>query len=194
MNTPIPDDRSLIEAVKKGDKQAFSALTKKWYKPIYRYAHGLLRDEHLAAEATQDVFIQAYRAIAKFEHRAKFSTWLYRITRNHCLNLLDYHKRRHRKAHEPLEGKNPERPRELPVDVSNPEQNSLEQQQQALLYAALSKLKPSFQEILLLRDLQELSYEEISSLTELPVGTIKSRLHRARNDLADLLRPQIKDQ
>ena len=79
VNTPIPDDRSLIEAVKEGDKQAFSVLTKKWYKPIYRYAHGLLRDEHLAAEATQDVFIQAYRAIAKFEHRAKFSTWLY-----HC--------------------------------------------------------------------------------------------------------------
>ena len=83
---------------------------------MYRYCYSFFRDEDISVEATQDVFLLVSKSLNSFEHKAKFSTWLYRIAKNHCLNTKAYYERRHRKKHEPLEGKNPDCVREIPSD------------------------------------------------------------------------------
>ena len=184
-------DDQLVQETKKGNKKAFGELVRRWQKKVYSQCLRYLRNPLTAEEVAQDVFVSIYKAIPNFREEARFSTWLYRIVINHCKNKSQYQNRRHQNSHEPLEGTNPEIPRQLPIDQLNAEQALQKKKVMGLLQEALNKLEEKQKSILLLRDVQGLSYEEIAEILSLPKGTVKSRIHRARMEVAKLLKGKI---
>ena len=148
-----------------------------------------MRDRQVAEEVAQDVFIAAFRALPRFRGDAKFSTWLFRIAVNHCKNRRLYKRRRRHDQHEPLEGQpredGPER--QLPSAAPGTDRALHRSEASSILQEALEHMDESYRTILVLRDIQGLPYEEISDILDLPRGTVKSRLHRARAQLARTL-------
>ena len=141
-----------------------------------------LGETALAEEATQDIFIKIYTSVHNFRKEAKFSTWLYRIATNHCINLNNRHHRRHRGQQQSFdEMHNPPSDQETPLQQL--EKRNFEEQ----LQEALHKLPDEHRVLLILRDIQDCSYEEIAEITQLNVGTIKSRIHRGRSNLRQIL-------
>ena len=167
--------------------KVFPIILRRYYQKIYRYCHSFLRDENLSAEATQEIFLQVSKGLASFEHRAKFSTWLYRIAKNHCINTKSFYERRQRKFHEPLEGSHPEVKREIPDTSRSCEESLLEEEEHQKLYAAIDQLSEEHRRVIVLRDIEEFSYEEIANMIGENIGTIKSRLFRARKHLRQIL-------
>lgn len=181
------DEELIKEHANNSNQKVFALLLRRYYQKVYRYCYSFFRDEELSIEATQDVFLSVSKSLHSFEHKAKFSTWLYRITKNHCLNTKAYYERRQRKFHEPLEGKNPNITREIPANQSSSEERLIQDEEHQRLYQAIDQLSEEHRTVILLRDIQEFSYDEIAQMTGEHVGTIKSRLFRARKHLQQLL-------
>jgi RNA polymerase sigma-70 factor (ECF subfamily) len=151
-------------------------------------------DRAIAEEVAQDVFLALYKALPRFRGDAQLSTWIYRVVVNHCKNRKLYRKRRHANKHEALEGEREEdEPQRQLADESQPGTDAGITRSEArdLVQEALEKLDEEQRHIIVLRDVQDLSYEEISEILELPRGTVKSRLHRARAQLAAVLSRRI---
>jgi RNA polymerase sigma-70 factor, ECF subfamily len=186
-------DQDLVLAFQGGDRAAFSDLMERYQAKIFTLCVRRLGDSELANEVAQDVFIAVFRSLTRFRGEAKFSTWLYRIAVNHCKNKYKYNQRRRRDFHESLdEQPDDEGPkRELPAPRSRTDASTHQAEASAILQAALERLVPEDRTLLILREIQELSYEEISEIFEVPKGTIKSRLHRARAQLAKVLSTQL---
>lgn len=188
---PSLEDAQLVSHAKAGEKAAYAELVRRWQTRVYSQCLRQLGEKSIAEEITQDIFLSIFRALPRFREEAKFSTWLFRIVINHCKNRRMYQQRRHRRGHEPIEGNNEEMPRELPTSDLNPEQELQKKRLRALLQTALGKLEEKQKQILILRDVQGLSYDEISDILDIPNGTVKSRIHRARMEVAKLLRGKI---
>jgi RNA polymerase sigma-70 factor, ECF subfamily len=184
-------DAQLVQRSKTGEREAFGELVRRWQNLVFSLCRNHLSDKALAEELTQEVFLSAFRAISGFRGQAKFSTWLVRITINHCRNAHLYHFRRRRGSHEPLEGSNPDFPRQLPTNAPTAEDDLAAKDMKRLLEEGLAKLPDPHRIVILMRDLQGLSYEEIAADLDLPLGTVKSRLHRARCELANALKGKI---
>ena len=148
----------------------------------------------IAREVAQDVFLALYRSLPKFRGDAQLSTWIYRVVINHCKNKRLYRKRRHVDFHEPLEGKrvDDDQP-ERQIAHEGPGTDSTTHQSEAeiLVREALEHLDEEQRAIIVLRDVEDLGYEEIADLLGLARGTVKSRLHRARAQLAKVLSRKI---
>jgi RNA polymerase sigma-70 factor (ECF subfamily) len=168
-------ESSWILASQRGDRRAFNRLVLKWEKAIYNVALRMLHDREDAAEATQEVFLLAFKSIRRFRRDAKFSTWVYRIALNHCLTRL---KQRPLGTHFSLDH---ERKSESPVaqlQVAGSQVRELmEQEQQNRVRFALSHLPPDQQAVIELKFFQERTFEEIAAILETPLSTIKSRLY-----------------
>lgn len=181
-------DRELVSLTKSGQKKAFEVLITRWQNSIYTLCYRKLSHQEQAEELTQEIFLAAYRHLTSFRNESKFSTWLFQIAINRCKNLHGYRERRKHRAHEPLEGTNPEIKRDFPDTAPSADQVLHKKEQAKLLQAALEKLDDKHKEVLILFDIQGIAQNEISTILNLPVGTIKSRIHRARGELATLLK------
>lgn len=175
-------DEELVQLLQHGQKQAFTTLVSKWQHRMYTFCYRQLGETALAEEATQDIFIKVYTSIHSFRSESKFSTWLYRIATNHCINLNERHHRRHRNQHDSFEDMHAQ-----PSTQSTPLQDLEQKDFKQLLQQALNQLPEDHRVLLILRDLQDCSYEEIADITQLNIGTIKSRIHRGRNNLRQIL-------
>jgi RNA polymerase sigma-70 factor, ECF subfamily len=168
-------ESSWILASQQGDRRAFNRLVLKWEKAIYNVALRMLHDREDAAEATQEVFLLAFKSIRRFRRDAKFSTWVYRIALNHCLTRL---KQRPPGTHFSLDH---ERKSESPVTqlqvAGGQVRELMEQEQQNRVLFALSHLPPDQQAVIELKFFQERTFEEIAAILETPLSTIKSRLY-----------------
>jgi RNA polymerase sigma-70 factor, ECF subfamily len=164
-----------VRASQQGDVVAFNRLVLKWEKPIYNLSLRMLQDPDEAAEATQEVFLSAFKSIRRFRNKAKFSTWLYRIACNHCLSRL---RQRPPGVQYSLDDASPENPihRSLPVHDSH-EREVLNEEGRRRVRLALEYLSPDQKAVVELRFFQELTLEEIAVIVQLPLGTIKSRLY-----------------
>lgn len=184
-----PTDQDLVRRVQQGDTQAFGVLVERYQDRIYTVCLRQLGDRTLAEEVAQDVFLSAFRAMGNFRGDAKLSTWLFRIAINQCKNQKLYHRRRARGRHEPLEGTpHPDRPaREFAHPDRGPDAGVHRSEAERLLAEALEELEPDYRVIIVLRDVEDLAYDEIAEALDLAKGTVKSRLHRARAQLARLL-------
>lgn len=183
-------DEDLVRRAKRGDSRAFGELVSRYQDRVFAQCLRWLGDARIAEDVAQDVFIAAFRAMPRFREEARFSTWIFRITVNHCKNRRLHNTRRKTDRHEPLEGlprgdDGPER--QLPAETLGTEAATHRSEAEELLQAALEQLEDTQRDIILLRDIQDLSYEEIADILELPRGTVKSRLHRARAELARIL-------
>ncbi len=175
-------DEQLVQQLQQGHREAFTTLVSKWQHKIYTFCYRQLGEQALSEEATQDVFVKVFTSIQSFRGDAKFSTWLYRIATNHCINLRAKYHRRKRQHHDSFEDV------EQRIGVTENPLDKLETQDfEQQLQQALDQLPEEHRLLLILRDIQDCTYEEIADITNLTMGTIKSRIHRARKNLRTIL-------
>ena len=183
-------DQQLVAAFNRGEQAAFSVLVSRYQAKIYSLCFRRMGEAEIASELVQDIFTAVYRALPRFRGDAKFSTWLYRIAINHCKNKHGYHQRRLRERHEPLnptpEGEDAPK-REIPDHKARTDARAHRREAADLLQRALATLQADDRSLLVMREIDALSYDEIAEVFGVPKGTIKSRLHRARADLARAL-------
>ena len=170
-------DAEYVRRIQRGETESFEILVRRHEKAIFNLVYRMLGDYDDAAETAQEVFLSAYRAIGQFRGDANFSTWLYRIALNHATTRRkSTNTRQHRLV--PLDGT------ELVSDVELGPAESLEKKEvRERVQRALNELEPEDAMIILLRDLQDIAYEDVARVLNIPVGTVKSRLHRARQAL-----------
>jgi len=188
------EDAILIKAFLKGDKVAFDKLVVKYTKRVFNVCFRLLGDYEEANDSAQDTFIKVYRALRKFRFEASFSTWLYRIAVNTCKNKLK--SVAHRQKKRVISWDNPvsaDRPPVLEIqdERQSPAIELEKKERMKFIQEAINVLPPEHKEVITLRDIEGLSYEEIAEITGLSLGTVKSRLARARSDLRKRLRSVI---
>src|SRR5437868_6609702 len=172
-------DAECVRRLQHGETEAFEILVRRHEKTIFNLVYRMLGDYDEAAEISQEVFLSAFRAVGQFRGEANFSTWLYRIALNHASTRRRSLGTRQQRML-PIESANP---------LSDPEPGPpeiLEKQEiRERVQLALNQLDPEDAAVILLRDLQDVPYDEVARMLEIPVGTVKSRLHRARQDLKD---------
>lgn len=167
------DDAYLVRAAQAGDDDAFEALVRRHQLLVYRVALRMLGNAQEAEDAAQDGLVGAWRALENFKADSEFSTWLYRIVTNRCLSML-----RGAKPQEPLEDGHLDTAAEPPDQVEGLDRLRA-------LKAAILALTPEQRAVLVLREFEDLSYDEIGRVLELSEAAVKGRLHRARGELAD---------
>jgi RNA polymerase sigma-70 factor, ECF subfamily len=189
-----PEER-LVLRLQKREEQAFNELVLGYEKSVYRLAFRMLGNVSDAEDLAQEVFVQVFKSIETFRGDSKISTWLYRITVNLSHNRNKYHARRHSQKHQDLDETSPNAADTASGwtvgQVSRPDQEMLGTELERIVEACLRELEPEFREVLILRDVEGLSYEEVALLLELPQGTLKSRLHRARAELKRLVEARL---
>lgn len=179
-----PSDESLIARAQAGDRRSFDELVARSYTLVYNTAYRILGDADQAADATQAAYVRAYRSLGSFRGSSTFTTWLYRIVTNVCLDLVRGERRR--QAGIVPEPEDPDStPVELPDTRPGPEASVLQGELQAAVHAALQRLRPEHRTVLALYDLAGFPYEDIAVMLGLPLGTIKSRINRARHALRE---------
>lgn len=177
VSEPISDADCVRRIIQRGETDAFEILVRRHEKTIFNLVYRMLGDYDDAAEVSQEVFLSAYRAIGQFRGDANFSTWLYRIALNHATTRRRSLGSRHQRT-VPIHEIEPLTDPEL-----GPAETLEKKEIRERVQLALNKLEPDDATVILLRDLQDVPYEEVARVLEIPVGTVKSRLHRARQAL-----------
>jgi len=185
-------DESLVRAFKAGNSAAFDRLVIKHMDKLFNLCYRLLGDYQEANDTAQEVFIKIFRSLNKFRFESTFSTWLYRIAVNTCKNRLKSSAYRHRKKMVSLDNpggsKNHNPSFEIQDTSPSPAVQLEKKERLRLIEKAINSLPPSQKSVVVLRDMEGLSYEEIAEITGLNLGTVKSRLARGRLDLRNKLR------
>lgn len=180
-------DEKIIQTVLTGDVNAFETLVTKYEKTVYNLALRMTGNAEDAADMTQETFLKAYRSLKNFRGESKFSVWLYRITSNVCLDFL---RSKSRRAETSLTVENDEGEEEelaVPDLSANPEDKLLSSLTREAIVRGLETLSPEQREILLLREINGLSYDEIAKTLGIELSTVKTRIFRARKRLAAFL-------
>jgi len=193
-STAQVDISELVHRAKEGDDEAFGMLVEQYQDKIYGYVSRMLHDPEEAEDVAQEVFIRAYQNLAGFREAASFPTWLYRIATNLAIDAARSRKSRWGETvslDEPAETDAGEISRQLPGDrrgtVSQVESSHLQQ----IVAEAIAQLSAKLRTVIMLYDIEGLSYEEIAQVLGCPVGTVKSRLFNARSQLRDKLEKKI---
>jgi RNA polymerase sigma-70 factor (ECF subfamily) len=174
------DEAQLVDRLRRGDPRAFEELVIAYQHRVFGVALRMLGSRAEAEEAAQEVFLRAHRAIGDFRGDAKLSTWLYAIASRLCMNRLASGERRLlREGEETLA--------RIPSGHASPADELERSERDAALHRAIAELSDERRMVVVLRDLEGLSYEEIASALDLELGTVRSRLHRARMDLKEKL-------
>jgi RNA polymerase sigma-70 factor (ECF subfamily) len=185
-------DQQLVERVQRGDKHAFDLLVSKYQRKLGRLISRFVRDPAEAEDVTQDAFIKAYRALPGFRGESAFYTWLYRIGINTAKNYLLATKRR-APTSTSFDAEESESFEEASLlrEVNTPENELMSKQVVGVVQASLQQLPEDLRSALTLREIEGLSYEEIASVMNCPIGTVRSRIFRAREAIAENLRPLL---
>jgi RNA polymerase sigma-70 factor, ECF subfamily len=185
------DDYKLIRAFQNGEKAAFDALVLRYKERVFNLCIRFLGDYHEAEDTAQDVFVKVYNSLKKFRFESSFFTWLYRIAVNSCKNRVNSLEFRFRKSNaridisdDALKGFERENMADQPLNPAAELQNK---EMMKILQKAINSLPSDQKAVVILRDIQGMSYEEITDITGFKLGTIKSRLSRARNSLREKL-------
>ena len=188
-----PTDTELVERFKGGDRHAFHEIVLRYQDRVYGLCYRWLGDAPTAEDTAQDVFLALFRSLGGFRGDARLSTWIFKVTLNHCKNRRLHRSRRGWGRTESLgprpEDEGPER--QIADEGPLADHGTDTREARAIVSAALERLDEDHKQILLLRDVEDLSYEEIADILELPRGTVKSRIHRARAELAAVLGRRI---
>lgn len=176
------DDASLVSASKRGDQEAFALLVQRHQRRVFNLVFGMVQQYEEASEITQETFLAAWQGLPSFRGEARFSTWLHRIAYNCALKQLEQRKRDKvlqsaMQAEQLIENRNPERADAVMETHAR----------QALIQDLLARLPEKYRVVLVLRHLQEMTYEEMAEILTMPIGTIKTHLFRARHLLKERL-------
>lgn len=170
------DEAPYITAARDGDREARAWLVQRFTPPVYRFALRLLGDEQDARDAAQDTMVKVLRSLDRYDERWRFSTWVFGIARNTC---IDEHRRR-RRGGEAVDD-------EVVDARPGPHELSSRAERARLLHDALAEVPPLYREVLILYHFEHLKYEEIAEALEIPMGTVMNRIFRARKKLKEAL-------
>ncbi len=176
-------ESSLLRRLRDRDERAFVELIEEHRDRVFNITYRMLGNRAEAEDVAQEVFITVFKQIENFRGDSKFSTWLYRVTVNHCKNRIKYLARRHSRDQDELDETSQQQNNAVngaPVRAKNPDKALESMQMEKLLQEAIATLDDEQRAVVILRDVEDLSIEEICEITGLPDGTVKSRLHRAR--------------
>lgn len=187
-----PSEACLLDGLKSGDESAYEALLAKFQTPVYSLVHRLIDDQNEAADVTQEVFLKVFRSIGAFRGQSSLKTWIYRIAVNEAHNRRRWFGR-HRRSEVGLELDESGRGYlDLLSDSSRtPFDVVLNQEFRSAIEKALAGLNPVFRSAVVLRDLEDMSYEEIADVLDVSLGTVKSRILRGRECLRKALTEQL---
>jgi RNA polymerase sigma-70 factor, ECF subfamily len=197
-DVPFPDDleTKLIERLIARDERAFNELVRAYERRVFALVLRMIGNRAEAEDLAQEVFVQVFKAIGTFRGESKLSTWVYRIAINLCKNRAKYLRVRHTDEQQELEAVAERVPlgearRANVGSVERPDEMLAGRQVEHIVQEAILQIEPSFRECLILRDVEELSYEEIEQITGLAAGTVKSRIHRARTTLREIVEKKL---
>ena len=182
----IPEDQKLISDCLRGRTEAFGVLVERYQDRLFNAVCRFLDSAEDAQDVVQESFLSAYQSLRGFKGGSRFFTWLYRIAMNHAIDL-----KRKRRTLQYLEPHHEEDSQ--PVDkseFSRPSEKAERQEEQEMLQRALAQLSGEHRIVLILKDIDGMKYEEMAETLDVPIGTIRSRLHRARLELRDVLERQ----
>lgn len=183
------DDLRLVEGLREGANWAYEDLITRYQQPVYALALRLLTGQSEACDVAQEVFLKVFRNISSFRGQSSLKTWIYRITVNEAHNARRWFFR-HRRREVELDGQNGDSPgwRDAIADSGrSPYDVAVDREQQVMVEAALGRINPIFREAVALRDIADLSYDEIATVLGVSLGTVKSRILRGREALRDEL-------
>jgi RNA polymerase sigma-70 factor, ECF subfamily len=179
------EDSRILRGLRAGIDEAYEELIQRFHQPVYNVVYRLLGNPSDASDVVQDVFLKIFRSVAAFREQSSLRTWIYRIAVNEAHN----HRRwfsRHCRCEVPLEGEREDQTYtvELATDPGrSPYHQALDSETRTLIEEALTKINPAFRTAVVLRDIENLSYEEIAEILQLSLGTVKSRILRGREAL-----------
>ena len=195
MTDTVDADALLVERAQRGDQRAFEMLVVKYQRRIERLISRMVRDDGLVEDVAQETFIRAYRALPQFRGDSAFYTWLYRIAVNTAKKLLVERKRDPVISESTLvshdDGDETSRAENELSDGETPEAVLASKEIAATVNAAIDALSEDLRQAIVLREIEGLSYEEIADVMNCPIGTVRSRIFRAREAIANRLRPLL---
>lgn len=178
-------ETEIIELCKKGDRDAFNTLVEKYQTQVINIAYSMLSNREDALDAAQEVFVKIYKNIGGFKGKSSLSTWIYRIVSNVCNDILRKRRKNTNVISISTSAQEDDENKDFDITDTNPTPEELLElsEQQRVVRMAISELSDEYREIVTLCDIEQLSYDEISQILKCPVGTVKSRLNRARSAL-----------
>lgn len=182
------NEQLLVERSKNGDISAFEMLVETYQKKVFNLAYRIIGNYDDANDLAQEAFIRIFRSISGFKGQSSFSTWIYRITTNVCLDEIRKRKNKLvQSLDEDIQTDDGEMQRQIMSDDPLPDEILEKQELRAVINDSLEELKEEYRIIITLRDIQGMSYEEIAKALDCPTGTVKSRINRARQALKNVL-------
>ncbi|MEM9996570.1 MAG: sigma-70 family RNA polymerase sigma factor [Bacteroidota bacterium] len=186
-------DRALVTQALGGDQRAYETLVGKYQGALRRHVGRMVRNQREVEDLVQEAFIKAFSSLASYSPSFAFSTWLYKIATNHTIDYLRKKKLPTFSIDKPIQAKDGEVRYELPDQTYRPDQHVVQDQRRELIEAAIEQLPEKYHRVIVMRHQQELSYEEIAEALDLPLGTVKAHIFRARAQLYKFLKDQRQD-
>ena len=183
------EDDVFVQRALKGDKRAYNDIVNKYERALYYHILKMVRDREMVEDLVQETFMKAFDNINSYNSNYAFSTWLYRIATNHTIDYLRKKKLKTLSIDEPMQTKDGEMDVELPDHEAETDDQVMRKQRHQILNEAIENLPEKYRRVIQMRHMEELSYQEISETLDLPLGTVKAHIFRAR----ELLYKALKD-
>jgi RNA polymerase sigma-70 factor (ECF subfamily) len=187
------EDYQTIQEALRGDDRAYRKLMHKYHDAIYSFIFRMVHDKEQVEDLTQEAFIKAFGSLRNFNEEFAFSTWLYKIATNNCIDYIRKRKLQMYSIDKPMVSHDSEFVFELPDDSYEADRDVIADQRAVLLRDAIDRLPEKYRRVILLRHSEEKSYEEIARMLKLPIGTVKAHIFRARELLYRQLRNKIRN-
>jgi RNA polymerase sigma-70 factor (ECF subfamily) len=192
VNKSGPPDSILIKRALGGDQAAYCRIMERYRGPIFSVVYRMVRNRLQAEDLVQETFIKAFAALAHFNEEYAFSTWLYKIAINNCIDYFRKKKLATCSLEHPITVKDGEIPREFADAAASPERTLLAKERARIIEEAIASLPENYRICIVLRHHEDRSYEEISQILHVPLGTVKARIFRAREMLKKRLKEQLR--
>jgi len=186
------EDSRLIHSALSGNENAYKRLLQKYHDPIYNFIFRMVHDRQQVEDLTQEAFIKAFASLKNFNEEYAFSTWLYKIATNNCIDYIRKRKLPTFSINKPIQSRDSDYTYEIPDVTFQPDRQIIAGQRTKLLQKAISRLPEKYKRVIHLRHTEERSYEEIAEMLKLPIGTVKAHIFRAREMLYKYLREKIR--
>ena len=187
------EDRATVARALDGDQGAYARLVDKYQGPLRRHVGKMVRNEGQVADLVQEAFVKAFSSIESYNPDYAFSTWLYRIATNHTIDYIRKKKLPTRSIDKPIQTRDGELQMELPDTTYRPDKAVVRDQRNEILREAIDALPPKYHRVIVMRHQQEMTYDEIATELDLPLGTVKAHIFRARALLNKTLRDRRGD-
>ncbi len=186
-SSSLQDEKYVSDALE-GDQKAYQKLTEKYRRPLYFHVAKMVKNTEQVEDLVQEAFIKAFNNLESYNSNYAFSTWLYRITTNHTIDYLRKKKLQTTSIDKPIKTRDGELSFELPDNYSETDRQIIHKQRKQIITQAIENLPEKYRQVINMRHIEEYSYQEISDQLDLPLGTVKAHIFRAREMLYKALK------